>query len=234
MASKIVLLDVDGVLFTHRPLMNIVRNKIAVYTQKYLETHRNIKMTDKECCLFVDNLYRRTGHTMRGMWQYYGADKHLSLRDFNDEVYDSETLRLLGAHLKYNANVQEQRETAQYFVSKCEAANIPVGIFSNAPQQWCDMIVSNYGLNVDPKLLYTSSHPLFHPRRVKPDTSLYNDISDACTNAKEIIFIDDSSMNIKGATNVRKWKPIEYTSPDSFYDIAFEHLSVGFGTSYTA
>jgi FMN phosphatase YigB (HAD superfamily) len=224
MSSKIVLLDVDNVIFTNNKIMNVVQDRIAKYTRKYIQQIRNISMTERESHAFTEFLYRRHGHTLRGMWNYYCPDDCLSVTEFNSQIYDESLLYMLASHLKYNCDMVEQRQDARFFVNRCKDLNIPVGIFSNAPESWCNLILSNYGLDLDPDLLFTSSHTLFHPRRLKPDATLYNSVANSLHNVDEIIFIDDSPVNVKGAAGLCKWSPILYKDPQTLYEVGFELL----------
>ena len=244
MANKTVLLDVDGVIFHNKPMLNIVKQRITKYVQKHVEHQSKKTVSESDASLLTETLYKRYGHTLRGLCAVYGKADHLSVEEFNDYVYSKHTIRMLSMHLFYSADVERQKKDAQTFVALCGDKGYPVGILSNAPLQWCLPIIEHYKLDIASELTFTSSHPLFteskykNKQRFKPDYSLYMDVAthintlnkqtshpnrihEAATPAKtttthnhKIVFIDDSLVNLMAVTYMKKWVPLHFTRFD--------------------
>jgi FMN phosphatase YigB (HAD superfamily) len=215
MTPKTVLLDIDGVVFTNRPMLNVVKTKVNKFVQKHVQSRRRNGISEAEAAVLSENMYKSFGHTLKGMWAVYGSQKDFDIDDFNDYVYDSNTLKTLSTYLYYSDDIRLQVENIERIVKKCGDQDIPIGVLSNAPASWCKLICKRYDLEIPPDIFFTSNHPLFHTatQRLKPDRTLYTDIA-SVVNSEQIVFIDDSIINLAPVTFTKGWVPIQYKYPD--------------------
>ena len=209
--TKVVLFDVDGVLYRNKPTLIAVRKKIIAYVKTRIERSQKRYISFKEAEGISDSLYKRYGHTLRGMHHLYGSVHEFPVEQFNNYVYDDEIINMLTTGLAGS----EPNEDLDKYVHLCKRnhSDIQFGIFSNAPSSWCKPIVSHLGLEVNPELIFTSSHILFN-NRMKPDASLYKDIAAEIETNHElpIRFIDDSDINIATAMNMPEWTSVKFTT----------------------
>lgn len=237
--AKVVLLDVDGVIFTNKKMLNHVRERIVRYVQDTAQTKRKRAVPLDEALVLSDNLYKNFGHTLRGVWGLYGRRDH-SLTEFNDFVYNKSIMNLLNTYLHFSAEVEWQADNVRKLTKECAKRDYHIGIYSNAPLNWCSTICNYYGLDIDSDLMYTSSHPLFLTsyERLKPDPGLYADIASNMRakysfkvkqresykpDAMEIRFMDDSLTNLAPVVFTKEWVPLHYKHPDDMATFAFSH-----------
>lgn len=209
--TKVVLFDVDGVIYRNRPMLLAVKRKIARYVKTRIEKSQKTYLSYSDAERISDNLYVKYGHTLRGMWQIYGCEREFPIEDFNEYVYDDDMINMLTAQLAGS----ELNEDLKQYVRLCKHNHddVKFGIFSNAPTSWCRPIVSHYGLEINPFMMYTSSHSLFG-QRFKPDASLYEDIATTIAMDHElpIRFIDDSEVNIAAVAGKPEWAPVKFAA----------------------
>lgn len=211
--TKVVLFDVDGVIYRNKPMLSVIKRKVATYVKTRIQKSQKtcVSMSDAEA--ISTNLYKKYGHTLRGMWELYGTPDEFSVKDFNDYVYDDEMINMLSTQLAGS----ELDEDLNKYTKLCRHnySDVQFGIFSNAPLCWCKPIVAHYGLKVTPDLVYTSSHVLFD-KRLKPDVSLFKDIANdilQADNELPIRFIDDSDINIAAVSDQpTEWVPVKFVS----------------------
>jgi FMN phosphatase YigB (HAD superfamily) len=206
-SRKVVLFDVDGVLYKNKQIMVAIQRKISNYVKTRLSNEKRITLSEANQLSL--NLYKRYGHTLLGLRSMY-SKLAFTIEDFNEYVYDDELINMLGTSL-----IGSKSSGLNEYVRMCQHnhSNVAFGIFSNAPLCWCAPITSQYNLNVDNSLLYTSSHAIFD-QRLKPDISLYNDVAAAILidNEAPIRYIDDSDVNIAAVASSPEWAQVKFVS----------------------
>jgi FMN phosphatase YigB (HAD superfamily) len=216
--SRAVLLDVDGVIFNDRILMKEVKHNIAKFVQSRVEPRNKRLVSYDEAQVITANMYKNYGHTLVGMWKVYGYSEDLSIDRFNDQVYPKETLNNLHSFLRHSRC--PNRSILSYFSTQCMESLIPLGIFSNAPNEWCEPIYTWCNLDVASDLTFTSSHRLFTDKQqLKPVEGLYDDIYKSVAeyyDVSRITFIDDSPLNLSSLWEKPEWAPLHFINNDVF------------------
>lgn len=218
MAGRTVLLDVDGVLFRNPRALNAVKQRIVKFVQQRVQARVPRNVTPIEATFITEHTYQRYGHTLHGLRDIYGKDDDLSLEAFNAFVYNESVV-----DMAVRTHTTDHPAGVSSFMRRCDAFGIRVGILSNAPKQWCDRIIENLDIqdSICKDMYFTSSHPIFtnDGQRLKPDTCLYVDVETqvklAVGHDNDIIFIDDSIVNLMGVTSMKQWIPIYFKAFDN-------------------
>ena len=223
MGKFVLLLDIDGVVMRNKNLLKNVKFNCT----KFVQTHSKRPMGLYEAYQKNHMLYKNYGHTLRGL--NYTVDKCY----FNDQLYDK---RIHNEHIKniFNEQVYDKRiynELGNYLSTSefedhingfneiyhiCKKNDIPIGIFSNAPFDWCNRIV--YGIEIKQECfideIYSNEHYAM-TSYLKPDYEVYSgvekDIKEKYGNS-EIIMVDDSFINLKPIYNKIPWSPVLFKS----------------------
>lgn len=218
---NVVLLDIDGVVFKSKPMLHIVKGNITRYVRTYLQKERRCHVSETEAGIISENLYKHYGHTLRGLQHLYGPvaaqslGHEFRLQDFNNFVYDEETINLLYTHLLFS-DYDDDDAALKDFCDECYKNDVKIGVFSNAPSSWCTPILQHLKVDVAAGLKFTSSHPLFG-NRLKPDVNLYNDIVDSVGTSSPIMFIDDSPINLSAISEDPRWIGVHFKN-------SFQHI----------
>jgi FMN phosphatase YigB (HAD superfamily) len=210
--EKVVLLDVDGVVFNNKFLFQKVSNRIVKYVSNTY--HKNL--THNQAVHLNSVLYTTHGHTLRGLRTLYDDKKRNYRTDnFNNRIYDNNTIELLKTYLKYTKPSREFTEFAEY----CNKNKIRLYLFSNAPYKWCYEIANNLNLldYMPPENILTSSHILFEEEQLlKPDIRIYDKVYNYINkdSSSKMYFIDDSFINLLPLVNNQLWTPILWNPKD--------------------
>jgi hypothetical protein len=103
----------------------------------------------------------------------------------------------------------------------CMENKIPVGIFSNCPDKWCEKVASKlnseYSMNIDK--FYSCENICMYPHLFKPDINVYHNVEDDLNKSfknHEIIFIDDLFCNLEPVRNRLPWYPVLFKENKTF------------------
>jgi len=204
-----VLFDVDGVLLRNKKVLKSVENNCVKFIQKVSQGpleynvayHRN----------YMYNFYH--GHTLRGLYKQYGTQYDHRITDlFINEVYDKTVYSELNEHLE-SKEFKEESKPIMEICELCKENDVPVFIFSNAPYDWCKRIaISLEEGTTFFEHIYSCEHYSMYPHSLKPDELVYKnvefDIKMNNYNVNELVFIDDSLMNLQPVNYNRLWKPV--------------------------
>jgi FMN phosphatase YigB (HAD superfamily) len=216
-----VLFDIDGVIVRDKALLNRVGHNCTSFVQRIskspLELNKAYQINYK--------LYKNHGHTLRGIYQSpeYDNDKKQRLHKlFVEHVYDRYIYHDLHTYLASSAFTEHSAHFAD-ICDMCASNGISVGILSNAPNDWCEIVLSAIKSSsgsghdlVKSEMIYSSSHMCMHPYLFKPDDAVYGNIEkDLLSKSHDqklenILFIDDSLTNLLPIVGNPLWTPIQF------------------------
>jgi len=210
-----LLFDIDGVIIKNKKLTNKVIKKCNLFCHKIVKQKlikdNNINHPEE----LNKYLYMNHGHTLRGVFneaKYSLQEKNQLYELFNSTVYDQESFTCLSNHL-LSLNFFDEEFSNIFHL--CDKYKINVDLFSNSSYIW-SLITANeinklYGFKIGD--VYSNNCKIINNQFLfKPDLQLYNQVQDNIiknTGVDEILFIDDSFINIKAYSN-QIWKPILY------------------------
>lgn len=207
--SKVLLLDVDGVILNHPRVLEHVGRKVINLVQRTVPG--NISMLDAN--QINRRLYSSYGHTLIGLKTIY-KNVSPSINEFNTKIYDKNTINYLHS-MKNDPEIIRKSHEVKAVIDKANKHNIPVYLFSNAPYEWCRSIVdiSDLSDRFNDESILCSSHPIFQDKYLKPEYKLYQSVQDFLNHQyhdKDInyIFVDDSWSNIMPVIGNMQWTPI--------------------------
>jgi hypothetical protein len=185
MATKTLLLDIDGVVVRDHLLMAHVRENCVNYVRAKLPESKNPHVSN-------DLLYRGYGHTARGLSKGFGIDT----RDFNSAVYTKRLLTHLTEVLETDAF---QREAAEIYELTRDGWNIQ--LFTNAPWAWASKVAIAIG---DDVAIRCPGNPCDSP--LKPEAEAYRFQTEGPT-----VMVDDSIRNLITAQCLMNWHCIHFS-----------------------
>lgn len=198
--QKVLLLDFDGVICKHPKSAAEISRRASQYVKKIV----NIK-NDKDAATLNKHLYKTFGHTVLGL-QKLGYN--IKPSDFDKYVYsDLDYDNLFNDFKSSNKDDIEAIRKLNIYTKKMD---IPLYIFSNAPQVWCNHIMDQM---IDDQLFFNYVENM---NDLKPSYVLYENISYSFRGL-DIVFVDDQFINFSWTLNNKQWKNIHY-NPDSDED----------------
>jgi FMN phosphatase YigB (HAD superfamily) len=203
-----LLVDVDNVLVSNKDLTTKVRANCA----KFVKNITGRPITLDVASARTNNLCDTYGHTLRGIFSRYGVRDTKVGDYFIKEVYTDTLYRDLERYLltpEFENRISGFREILQL----CTTHEIPVSIFSNGPYDWCKKVVS--AIEEIPYIndIYSCEHHIAYPGLFKPDPEIYYNVENHIrmkniNEIKEIVYIDNSLLNLEAVQFNRLWKPI--------------------------
>ena len=222
---KILLLDMDGVVFRQQHVYKFVSMRVVSFVQKKLKPMiKNINYHQ------ADNinkmLYSSYGHTIIGLNHIFNTNINMS--EFNNVIYDDITLNYM-KYFKNDPKVIEYTNNVREILDHCYKKDIPVYIFSNAPICWSNAVLEASNLVIEKNNILGPEHPLFNENeQLKPIPGLYKEVERLINyrhgKNSEIIFIDDTMCNLRPCINMKKWRPVLLSQDMPILDM--EKLSV--------
>lgn len=216
-----VLFDVDGVIVRNKPLLH----KVGKNCTQFINLVNRHKIYPHELEKYNKKLYTKHGHTLKG-WMNENAGHPIQYHEdfmiqlFNRYVYNDEILLELEAYTKSN-EFKPIYEDITHAISICNSNELFIGLFSNAPEIWCNIVANS--INIPMNNVYSSCHELLQPNMLyKPQLDAYlnvmQDIKDKNDKIEELLFIDDSLKNLTSLEMSHGswfgcWKPI-YFNPE--------------------
>lgn len=216
-SKKVLLLDMDGVVLHHPNIQYYVSMRASSYVREKLKPQvSTIEYQQAENINKI--LYTTFGHTLTGLNKIFYMEH--SIQDFNNYVYDDNMMKFLST-FENELNINDRIKEIRFLLECCEKKNVPVYIFSNAPNKWSEMIVEISKLSIEKQNIIGSDHKMFEDKMeqfLKPYHPMYRRvqmlINEKHAEYPEMIFVDDAMMNIKPCFYMKQWKPI-LLSPQS-------------------
>lgn len=197
--QRVLLLDFDGVVCTHPKSAFEVSQRASQYVKKIV----NCK-TEHDARLLNRHLYKTHGHTVLGL-QRLGYN--IKPVDFNKYVYSDIDYDKL--FVDFKETNKGEIETIQKLNIFCKKMDIPMYIFSNAPQEWCNYILD---LMLEDEIFFNH---IENQNDLKPSFVLYENVSYRFKNNK-IIFVDDQFINFSWTLNNNQWINIHFTGEETY------------------
>lgn len=202
---RVLLLDVDGVVFNHKGILRKVGNKVVSFVAKEL----NVEPYEAEGINHL--LYSQFGHTFTGLKRVYNTCKSSS--EFAQYVYDRDMLDALEA-TKLDGELLKNSVDMKYVLSHCKNFDTDVYLFSNAPYDWCRKVLETMQLSnliTDDQIL-SSDHDVFQSR-LKPDRHVYDTVARFVSYKHrdhniQFTYVDDSFVNLVPVLGDGRWRPI--------------------------
>ncbi len=204
---RVVLLDMDGVILRHpKAITHVSRQCVHYVAQKLVIDHPSAYKLNKL-------LYQRFGHTLLGLERLYDYDLEKTVPEFNDYVYPSYLLGHIVWTTKEDPIWTDMRKDLAVLLDACDHQGIPVHVFSNAPEVWCRMALSQ--MNVDPLRFGSilSSGDAVVQCSLKPQKVVYKKVRKHLetkygVSDLDLYFIDDSFHNLVPVMDQPKWRAI--------------------------
>ena len=209
MSRFAVLFEVDNVLVRNKKLIKNVSNNSSRFIKQV-----SLKPMSEEIALAKrQNLEQRYGHILRGLYNIYGPQYDNRISEyFVEQVYTPDIYQELIEYLEG----QEFKEHSRGFneiLTLCCDNDVPVGVFSNAPYDWCLKVVNKIETTPYINDIYSYDHHVMYPRLLKPDPEIYYNIENnmRMKNINEIgriYLVDSSPMNLVPIQFNNLWKPV--------------------------
>lgn len=183
-----LLLDFDGVVIKNHNAYKEVTKRCVNLVHKTIPN-----ITKDQAALINKDIYENYGHTVYGL-QKMGYS--ITMQDFNDIIYNDFDYDLWFRRLK-DTN-KDDVVAFEKLYDFCTGKNIPIYMFSNAPDSWCNNIMSN----IDMEYTKIPSTKMF-TSVLKPDVRSYHDIDNHITD--DICFVDDKYSNLYPIIDRSKW-----------------------------
>ena len=199
-----LLLDVDGVVYRNRVILDKVSQNVVKYVSQELHT-------DLDTAKKINNmLYGTFGHTYTGMRATYGMNK--SMAHFTRHVYTDELLHAVSSNANDHIMINDSI-AVRSLAEECKRKDIELFLFSNAPFTWCSRILSVMQLDryVSTENIISSDHDLLCSR-VKPDPHAYDNVYKYIMHKYHddvvCMMVDDSFINLAPLLGVPHWRPV--------------------------
>jgi hypothetical protein len=194
--NKSLVLDIDGVLIRDSLLLAHVRSNVVEYVRKKVPWC-------KEPARLNTILYKKYGHTARGLQQAFKIDAS----DFDENVYDGR----LHDHLWSVLSGTEFQEEAK-IIHEISQSGWDVTLFSNSPLYWSLPVQQAISDQVN----------VYHDGVFfKPDVRSYVYFD----KDRKHLFVDDSIVNLKTARTLPNWIPVHYRDEEDPLTTEFPSVS---------
>lgn len=206
--SKVLLLDLDGVVLHQPRVFKQISHKIVSYVQRYAP-----RMYTMDDAMELNKLlYSSYAHTHRGLRAVYG-NQIPPLDHFNTCIYDIHIINYLWNH-RYDPELQTRANQARALVTHAKDIGVPTYVFTNSPGIWCQnaMDITNLADLIPPSAQLSSSHPVFSETLLKPDQKLYENVAMFLQHEvpgwSQLVFVDDSWANLRPVIGSPTWVPL--------------------------
>jgi FMN phosphatase YigB (HAD superfamily) len=193
-ASKLLLLDFDGVIFKNNKMHNVVSQRCEYFVNKYIKTSIPSKINKQ--------LYQSTGHTLLGL-KKLGIKPIPTIDEFNDYVY-KDIFKDFN-HKTFLDSIDEKQKKELTILKKISKTNPPY-IFSNAPDIWTNTITEILLDTVFPTTTSITS-PYIKPNKIAY-IKIENHLKD-----NSFVFIDDKIQNLPFVSS--KWTRVWLNDEDN-------------------
>lgn len=223
--SKVLLLDVDGVILQQKKVLHHVSNNILHYYAKELKLPLNKALHLNKL------LYTEYGHSYRGLCKVFNFDK--SIHHFNTAVYTPDVIQSVEDTDKDTIQHIHYMQLRQ-MVMRCKHEGVPVYLFTNAPLIWCKAVLATSGLDkfIPDENIISCDHDtmiLHKDDGFKPVDVVYNTVEHFVKSVHYLddplyIFVEDSFKNLTPIIGRSSWYPV-YLEPKMKF-ITEEKVSV--------
>ena len=197
-----LLLDFDGVIYHDKVALDMVQARAVDFVRERLDG----KVFDAgtiDADAVNTFLYKKYGHTVLGLNAHFNLQ--ITMNEFNDYLYSQELfndIRKKNLVQPRNNNAMYRGECAKVLTDHARRAGLGVYVFTNAPKRWVMFALGELSL-----------HGLFRYWEVisaedyetnKPDPQIYKEVHQDLGFYHNLLFVDDSAINVKNAP--KNWK----------------------------
>lgn len=189
-----VLIDFDGVILKNHSAHSVVVSRCNNYLQRHIKVRNPVKVSE------INNaLYKTYGHTVLGLRK---VGFNVDVNEFNSAVYD--TFDYYNNFKNLSKTHSRDIEDLNIFIDSCYNEGLTPIIFSNAPDVWCQSILSY----MDKNLCNIPTLSDITQVHLKPTKACYDEVEKKLHQYENIVFLDDSMANFKAISNNKKWLKI--------------------------
>lgn len=179
--SKMLLLDIDGVVLRDPLLLEHVKHNCAEYVRAKLPEAKDPYKVNRL-------LYKRYGHTAHGLRKAF----RINANDFDDKVYDKKLMSHLWSCLSSTEFAKDAMTLHEIYESGWD-----IRLFSNSPLRWSIPVQCAIG-----DFVGVNKDELF----LKPDARAYSMFS----THRLKVFVDDSELNLWPAKHMNNWIGVHF------------------------
>jgi len=216
---RVLLLDVDGVIFRNRYASKMVKERIIDYV------HRKTHTTLPEAAAINQKAYQTYGHTLIGLNNILPSPikDTITLTEFNQHVYNPELIEQVKSICTYDITTYEEARDLRHLSIACAHTNIPIYLFSNAPRSWVRTVCDIQGIQLPFENLFCSGDKWLYKGDpvLKPELRTYAYVQNYLVSKYgkqiEILFVDDQASNteVPERRGGRRWKCFHYQEHDT-------------------
>lgn len=208
--SRVLLMDFDGVLLRHPPVLRRVQGRVVEYVRRHVGARGNT-MSETDAIRLNRDLYQRHGHTHLGMKKLFMP--YARVETFNAFVYDpsflSELYQDYGKDPECLGGLQQWESWLDEQLNEGDVEKL--ALFTNSPSHWVEMWLSAAGMEGRFQECLGSDHPLFESREdslLKPAPYLYDRIEHYHNLDASLYFVEDSPLNLDPVVGRDRWIPM--------------------------
>jgi FMN phosphatase YigB (HAD superfamily) len=211
--TRVILMDFDGVLMRHPPVLKRVQGRVVEYVRKYAGKGH---MSEGDATRLNRDLYQRYGHTHLGMKKLFMPYSRVS--SFNHYVYEPAFLNELYQAFGKDPDCLDGLQSWESWIDDqlYEGDVEQTAIFSNSPASWVSLWLSAAGMEDHFQEILGSDHPLFEGRDdslLKPDPRLYDRVETYIPDPS-LYFVEDSPLNLDPVVKRDRWIPMLFDGDD--------------------
>jgi FMN phosphatase YigB (HAD superfamily) len=209
-----LVLDVDGVVVREKALLR----RIGHNCSKFVQATSTRPISIDEATKLNNQYYKAYGHTLRALNEIKKPSYKSKLdleHMFIETVYDKSTLSQLSEYLSGPIFIDNMSGFNQVAMI-CKENNIPLYLFSNAPDVWCGKVAEKlqtmYGVYIDDVFSGNTMNML-----IKPDITAYDHVKQNIRNSSDVnkvLFVDDSLINLLPVKRDPFWIPLWFKPED--------------------
>jgi FMN phosphatase YigB (HAD superfamily) len=213
-----LIADMDGVIFQHPRLCNMINDRAIEFTKKSINPY----MSSIKAKNINETLYKNFGHTVLGIQAVYNPN--ITIKSFCDYVYDKEFLESMDTVEKdslFYEHCIDIKEICDSYIKHDK----PFYIFSNAPVKWCQNALQMMDIKMEDENIIGCDSPIYGDNIMclKPMKDSYKKISQYIENKDcipyktQFIFVDDQLSNLVPVMENPYWKPIWYNPSQNVF-----------------
>jgi FMN phosphatase YigB (HAD superfamily) len=226
--SKVLLLDMDGVILRHPPAFKMLGKRVSHFVRRKV----NPFMTEEKAEKINHILYKEFGHTVLGLQKVY--DSNISVREFCDMVYDKHFLEYI-RNLNKEDDFMNYTVDTQQMMEYATEKGVPIFIFSNANQKWCQAVLDamdigdippNHIIGCDSEAYQNMKDMCLKPLPItytKAIQHVYRVLGEK--EEKQMIYVDDQMQNLAPIMHNKFWKPVWLNADESKPSLHTKNIS---------
>jgi FMN phosphatase YigB (HAD superfamily) len=223
MNTRVILLDMDGVILKHPK----VSQQVAQRCVKYVG--RKLSIDSQSAHKLNKFMYHRFGHTLLGLERLYDYPLQDMIPEFNKQVYPTSFLEQVLETTRDDPEWKTMQKDWNHMMDMCQKKNLHVNVFSNAPFVWCRMVFECMNVKMDAIDMVFSSGDDVMSAALKPQQEVYENVFRFLQHVhrdsySEIYFVDDNFHNLMPVIDQPYWRPIYMNAHDETIEIQNQYV----------